>query len=251
MRSAGSGAGGEPDLDELRRRIYRPDATDEDRDRYRMRMAGEPAAVLPPPARGTAPSAGPGLPSRPRTRRGLLLAGALTVLGLVGVGIGALPRAPAEPPSRSPGPVPVDAEARSELVQNLAAGNAAGIAAYLVVHPPPQAIRGTTRLFTVERHGTGPGSFSIAGTPAETRSGRATVLLVVGVPARASWTAYRVRPRRDDRDALQAIERRSGDLQAGALTSTTFRYRLGGRPVRLEVHVPDAVQWGAAVVFSD
>jgi hypothetical protein len=84
-----------------------------------------------------------------------------------------------------------------------------------------------------------------------TSSGHATVFLVLAAPAHATWTAYRVRPQDDDPSPLQAAERRAGDLQPGVLTSTTFGYLAGGRPVRVEVDVPKGVRWGAAVVFSD
>jgi hypothetical protein len=162
-----------------------------------------------------------------------------------------VPREPDVPTAPAPQAIAVDGPQRSEFVQNLAGGGAAGIAAYLVTHRSPEPLRTATRFYTIERHGTGPVAFSLSGVPAETQAGRATVFLVLQVDGRATWTAYRVRAQVDDPSPLQAVERRTGEQQAGVLTSTTFSYRSGGRPVRLEIDAPKGVRWGAAVVFSD
>jgi hypothetical protein len=136
-------------------------------------------------------------------------------------------------------------------VQNLADGGTAGIAAYLVTHPSPRQLRSAGRFFTIERNGTGPGSISLNGVPPEADEGRATVFLVLQVEGRGDWTAYRVREQTDDPSPLQPVARRAGILRSGVLTDATFRYGRGGRPVRLDLDVPDGVRWGAAVVFSD
>jgi hypothetical protein len=257
MASSGGGADLGSELDELRRRIYRPDATDADRARYRE-LLGQARH----PGRSTHaepdPDPDPGRPAvavstdPPRRRGGgLVLAGALALLAATGVGIILLPRGEPALPGPSPRAIAADGPTRSEFVENLAAGGTAGIAAYLVTHPSPSELRGASRFFTIERSGTGPHSFSLNGTPADAESGRATVLLVVQVQGRAAWTAYRVREQSDDPSPLQAIARRSGDQRSGVLSSATFRYPGGGRPVRLDVDVPAGVRWGAAVVFSD
>jgi hypothetical protein len=257
MVSSGGGADLDSELDELRRRIYRADATEDDRARYRdlvQRAEATGRGATDADARPGSTDdhrAVPAAATGPRRRRGLLLAGAFALVALAGISVSLLPRGAAEPPSPSPQAIAVDGPTRSEFVQNLAGGGAAGIAAYLVTHRSPPELRNASRFYTIERDGTGPRSFSLNGTPAETASGRATVFLVVEVQGRAAWTAYRVREQTDDPSPLQVVARRSGDQRSGVLSSATFRYASGGRPVRLDVDVPAGVRWGAAVVFSD
>jgi hypothetical protein len=242
------------DLDELRRRIYREDATDEDRARYRALTQRMPQAS---PLRG--PGADRAAHPEPANdhavlRRGprrVLLAGAFALVALAGIGLGILPRGAPEPPSPSPQAVTFDGPTRSEFVQNLAGGGAAGIAAYLVTHRPPAPLLTANRYFTIEREGTGPRTISLNSTPPETLAGRATVFLVLEVEGHAGWSASRIREQTDDPSPLQVIARRSGDQQSGVMTSATFRYPAGGRPVRLDIDAPAGVRWGAAVVFTD
>ena len=44
---------------------------------------------------------------------------------------------------------------------------------------------------------------------------------------------------------------RGGEQAAGVLTTTTYRYASGDRPVRMSVDVDQGVRWGVAVVFTD
>ena len=243
------------ELAELRRRIFRSGATDADRERYSHLTERQHPA--PGPERGGAVrgtlTADPQAGGRrtPMRRRGVLLAGALAAVALVGLGLGLVPRGAQLPPAPSPVPVTFDGPTRSEFVQNLEGGGAAGIAAYLVTHRPPLPLRGASRSFLIERSGTGPQGISLNGTPPETVAGRATVFLVLEVAAHAGWTASRIRAQSDDPSPLQAVARRSGDQQSGVMSSATFRYPAGGRPVRLDIDVPAGVRWGAAVEFTD
>jgi hypothetical protein len=236
-------------VDELRRRIYRQDATDEDRARYRA-LAGDERSTLLRAATATAEPAPSTAPSG-RAHGVLLLAGLLALVALGAVTVGLLPHRSVAPPAPPPETIAVDGPTRSDFLQNLAGGGAAGIAAYLVTHPSPPQLRSATRFFTVERNGTGPGSISLNGVPPEADEGRATVFLVLQVEGRGAWTAYRVREQSDDPSPLQVVARRAGIQRAGVPTDATFRYGPGGRPVRLDLDVPEGVRWGAAVVFSD
>ena len=184
----------------------------------------------------------------------LLLAGAVLVVVAVAASIAVLlPHSPAllsadQPPAATIG---VDGETRSEFVQNLAGGGAAGIAAYLVTHPSPPNLRGGTRYFTIERHGTGPQLIALDPAPPEAAKGRATVFLITEWAGEAGWTAYRYRFGGDGLATLEPESGRAGSQQGGVPTTATFSYRSGDRPVRLRIDVPDGVRWGAAVVFSD
>lgn len=242
------------DAEALRKRLYAPDASGEDIERYRTA-----AIEVQPPAAPRAPAVDdaepePSAPVPRRRRRLLVVAAVATVLVvLAGVGVAAVRIAQAQQPTdlRAATEIATNGTDREAFGENLALGNTAGIAAYLVTNPSPPSMRGGTRYFTIERDGTGAGAVDLSPVPADTVSGRATVLLVLGGDAVASWTAFRrsVDSAGEQQYVRQAV--RGGPQRAGVLTATTFRYRSGDRPVRLVLDVPDGVRWGVAVVFSD
>jgi hypothetical protein len=241
-----------PSAEELRRRLYGGDATDEDRARYRAVLEATKPRELPETAALPAPAMLPARAAAAVRPRRLLLpisAGIAAVAVAAGIGLAVLTRAPAVPPGRPPSAVAVDGETRSEFVQNLAGGGAAGIAAYLVTHRSPAALRGATRFYTIERNGVGPEAVVLSPVPPETSEGRATVFLVVEWPGTAGWSAYGWRS--TDGGPLQPEARRAGHQEGGVPTSATFAYRPGRPPVQLNIDVPAGVRWGAAVVFSD
>ncbi|MDH2444569.1 hypothetical protein QDR37_11490 [Amnibacterium sp. CER49] len=250
-----------PDLEALRRACYAPGATDHDRERYRAALAArEPAA---PSSGGAAP---PALRQRPRQRRrpALLLALAVAA-GACTAALAAPHAAPqvASTPSASgstfastflraprtaaPAPRPsIGHDARTVFLANLGRGRAAGISGFLAANPTAALLHADLSTI-VELHGTGAATRTIDSDASWVVPGHATVLFVLGSPARAGWAAYR---RYTSGGGSSAIAGRVGTRAAGALTVTTFDYGAGARPVRLTVEAPDGVAWGAAVLLT-
>jgi hypothetical protein len=240
----------EADPEELRRRLYAPGASTDDLDRYRTLAAATPSSD-PTPRSDSARRAGGG-PALGRRVRVLVAVAVVAVLAVVGGGLAA-----ARSAARSAAEVPqatalrVDPEDRNSLQQSLAFGNYAGIAAYLVTHRSPPGLEGRGRYETVERKGIGNGRVVLPPLPPETVRGRASVLLVLASDGVAGWTAFRreVDSTGEQRYVRQA--RRSGPQPAGVLTTATFRYAAGDRPVELRIEAPEGVRWGVAIVFTD
>jgi hypothetical protein len=224
-------------VDALRRRLYSPDVTAEDRERYRLATA---AAVdeqpEPAPPRTAAP--------RPAHRRRLLLIGATTVL-TAAAAAALLPHAPATSTPRPPAPVAVDPATRGLFVQNLNLTGSAGLVGYILEQSVvPLSVAHTS---IVERSGTGPRTLAlpVGGMPAR---GHAPVYLVTGRAAAAAWTASALRSAGDGRDRLLPVAVRAGRQRAGVPTVAAFP---GRPPLRLRVAVPKGVRWGAAVVLGE
>lgn len=215
------------DREELRRRLYGREASAADVQRY---ASAEPAAV-----RGDESV-------RQRPRRLPVLIGALVVV--LAVTAAALLLIPTAPPRPAPTAVGLSAEDRTDLLQNLARGGDAGIAAYLVTHPSPPGLVATPGTITDELHGTGARTVPLDLSQVPDGAGSATVLLVTAVSGHAAWTALG-----SGAEGVRAVAAREGDQAAGDLTTATFP-TAGGRPVRLRVEVADGVRWGAAVVFT-
>lgn len=236
------------DAEALRRRLYAPGASEADVDRYRV--------VEPAPVR-TAPAPPPPEPDEAAiplsTRRRLLLPlVALALVAAVSGGI-AIARATGARPTAvlAATPIPMTTEDRQDIESTLAQGNSGGIAAFLVTHRATPALRTATRLYTLEHAGVGDGTFELTPVPAEAFQGRATVLLVLEQGGEARWTALRrqVDPSGEQQDVAQRT--RGGEQAAGVLTTDTFRYASGDRPVELRVQAAPGARWGVAVVFSD
>lgn len=247
------------DAEELRRRLYAPGASDADRDRYEAVGAAakaapvEPAPVEPAQVAPVEPAAAPPPPAAPVRRRrvGALIAGAAVIVALLVGGITAARVAvDGRPSGPAPTPVAMSDEDRRSVQENLTLGNYAGIAAFLVTHRV-LALGNPTRVETVEKMGVGNGTVRLSPVPAETVRGRATVLFVTAGSAQAGWTTLRreVDPSGEEQFLTQV--QRSGFQQGGQITTHSFRYTSGDRPVELRVTVPDGVRWGAAVVFTD
>jgi hypothetical protein len=242
------------DPEELRRRLYAPGASDADRDRYEaVGAVAKAAPVEPVQAEPVQPVPAPPPPAAPVRRRrvGALIAGAAVVVALLVGGITAARLAadgrPSGPP---PTPVAMSDEDRRSVQENLTLGNFAGIAAFLVTHRV-LSLGNPSRVETVEKMGVGNGVVRLSPVPPETVHGRATVLFVTAGSAQAGWTTLRreVDPAGEEQFVRQV--QRSGFQQGGQITTHTYRYTSGDRPVELRVSVPDGVRWGAAVVFTD
>ena len=211
---------------------------DEDREALRRRYGPEGDVGLRPDE----PAAAPVTAARKRRRmpRNLaaLIAAVLVVAAgaavLVGVRTGSSGPAPV-----APEPVVTAASTRQEFEDALAGGGAAGIAAYLVTHRSPAALRSVRDPVTTEDHGVGAGTLRI---PPAKSAGGASVLLVLGSDASPRWTL---------RGARGVLAVRGGAQEAGVLTAATIRYTGGGAPTSLRIELPDGIAWGAAVVLSN
>lgn len=237
------------DAEALRRRLYSRGASEADLERYRQ--AGGTAE--PGGGRVEPTSAAPRAPRVPARRRGLRAAVvAVVAVAVLGGGI-AVSRltAGSRPAAPTPTPIAMSERDRSGLRQNLALGDYAGIAAFLVTHRAPESLQTATRADTVERTGVGDGTVSLSPVSAQAVSGRVTVLVVLAESANADWTTLRrsMDPSGEQRYVRQV--QRAGPQEAGVLTTHTYRYSSGDRPIELRVSAPDGVRWGAAAVFTD
>ena len=215
------------DREALRRRLYGRDASAAVVQRY---ATAQPSAVR---------RSGP---ARRRPRRVPLLAAAVVLA--VGT-VAALLLIPTAPPLPAPTAVGLSAEDRTDLLQNLARGGDAGIAAYLVTHPSPPGLVTTPGTITDELHGTGAQTVPLDLAQVPTGAGSTTVLLTTSVSTHVSWTALG-----SGAASVRVVAAREGDQAAGDLTTATFATADGRRPLRLRVEVADGVRWGAAVVFT-
>lgn len=227
------------DAEELRRRLYAPGASADDVDRFRE-VAPAAVAVLDDP-----------LPRPPRRRLVPLLAVlGLAVLVVAGIAVARITTT-SEAAVPAPTPVRMSADDRQEIEDNLAAGNGAGIAAFLVTHRSPPALLDVHRAFTFEASGTGDGVAVVSPVGAQTVEGRATVLLALARSGEGGWTVFRRQVGPGGEEQLIRQRQRAGEQEAGALTTDTFRYASGDRPVEIHVTAPAGVRWGVAVVLSD
>jgi hypothetical protein len=237
-----------PGLDDLRRRLYGPNASAEDVARYEA-AAGDPAADPEPPAR------------RPPGRRWIPVAGGvLAVAGVLAVGVGACRPTPSPAPTASPAPtsgvivaqLPAAAPVRTAFEEALAAGGDSGLLQYLYGHPDllPPAIRTVGRADSTEYSGEGTTTLSLSPSALAERGGRATVILVLARSGRYEWRSIRVAGTGDGFPSGVAVTSAGGEAQAGAPVAGTFTYGRGA-PSRLTVAVADRTRWGAVVVFTD
>ncbi|MBW4040869.1 MAG: hypothetical protein HIU86_01905 [Acidobacteria bacterium] len=230
------------DAEDLRRRLYAPGASIADVERYRDLESPPPPGLVEPPS--------PPPPARPWRLLSLVAVAVVVLLVAVGIGVARATTA-AQDAIPAPTPVRMSADDRQEIETNLADGNGAGIAAFLVTHRAPPALVGVRRAFTVERTGTGDGVAQIAPVTAETFRGHATVLIALEQSGEMEWTLYRRRIDPSGSQQLVLQRQRRGLQDAGALTTDTFRYASGDRPVEVHVQAPAGVRWGIAVVLSE
>jgi hypothetical protein len=229
-----------PNLDDLRRRIYAPDATAEDGERYRAALAaaeGGPVSDLPVAGPRRSPKA-PGIRLVAATLA-VLVAAALAAL---------LPRVAAGPTVPAFSPITIDATARAQLLRNLAEGGPPGLTTYLLTH---RTFRSTAlRQNPMEHWGIGPGAVSLTLSQPSTEPGTVAVVLVCDHAGAASWTAFSLRPEPGSDDPQGPLADRTGRLDAGVPAAATFSYPAGHPPLRLWIEVPKGVRWGAEVLFT-
>jgi len=234
------------DAEALRRRLYAPGASEADVERFLAAEAVLVAGPEPsPPLEEALPAGAPR--RRPLVVAVLVLVALLAVLAFAAAR-GAAGARDAEVP---PTPLRMTEADRQDIANAFAGGSSAGIAAFLVTHRAPPALRTATRFFTEEHVGIGTATVDLEPAPAEAFSGRATVMLVLEQPGRVAWSAFRRQVDAAGEQRLVLQRQRGGDLDGEQLTSDTFRYASGDRPVQVRIQAPPGARWGFAVVYSD
>jgi len=234
----------------LRRRLYRPGASDEDVAAYSRGRSASPEPE--PGAPGTEP---PTRPSRARRRAGA---------ALVAVAAAALAAAAVLPRPASDGPAPTASAStpaavetvvrtgtadRNGFVRALTAAGRAGVSGWLDRNARrlPGVLGRATRSDTLEFAGSGSRTLRLDPPSIGQDGGHVTVLVVTAVDARLTWTLVDASPGAGG-DAVAGS--RSALQRAGALTSASVDWAPGRRPGTLLVVAPDGVRWGVAAVFS-
>lgn len=242
------------ELEALRRRLYRPDATDADRARYRELVH---AATPDPESERTAAEDAPEPPAG-RRRRPLVVGAAVTVVvALLVVGITVSAR-PASSPVPSPtGPAfgrtgfAVPPEARAAFVRALRAGRPAGLLDYVFDHPEalPAQLRAVGRADSVESNGTGHGEVVLEPSAEADRGGRLTVAVTVDAPVDVSWTCIRTHAA-TTQAYFEVLDAEHLTAEPGLPAVRTFTYG-GEAPTIVAVQVPTGVHWDVVAVFTD
>jgi len=252
------------DLDALRRRLYAPDVTADEVERYRA-LAGDQAADGEPLPDARAPQ-DDGQPARPAGRRPALLAGLATVVvvALAGIGVAATSRphpGPTPSPSETRSPLPIrssfddsvvalPAPVRASFVAALKAGRSAGVLRYFYDHPDqlPAQLRTPGRADSYERFGVNTAIVFLSPSPAAQKGGRLTVAVTLDVAA-----AVQLRAIRADSGMQSFIERLDDGAVRGIPGLPMVRTVVydGEAPTVLELTVPKGVHWDVVAVFTD
>lgn len=238
------------DLDALRAALYRPGATEEDRDRYETAAARAEAAVpLAPPAPDPAEShsAEPPPPSprpRRRPRRSFVVAGVAAAVVVIAAGtvtaVLATRPAPRPPyPVVASTPIPlIGDEGEQEVsradLRTLFDDSKPFLGLYLAQHPTALSASLRTDSIAVDGHGTGPTTVSLAGiaTPGQA-TGLMTVLLTCDRSAAYSWVL--TGPKHTRTGA-------SGADCSGAIVTATFVPKPNRVPTTIRITVPEHVR---------
>jgi hypothetical protein len=246
-----TGSSEPPGLDELRRRLYGPDASAEDVARYEA-AAGDAAGTE---AEGVSES-----PARrvPQGRWIAVSGGVLAVVGALAVGVVAGRPSAAPTPSAAPASgvivaqLPAPAPARTTFEEALVAGGNSGLLDYVYRHPEllPPAILTVGRADSTEYSGEGTTTLSLSPSALAERGGRVTVILVLARSGKYEWRSIRVAGTSAGFASGSAVTSAGGEAQAGAPVAGTFSYGRGA-PSRLTVVVADGTRWGAVVDFTD
>lgn len=248
------------DLDALRRRLYAPDVTVEEIERYRALTTernDRPAGDGPESER---PDLGAQEPARRRRR--IVLAGlaTLAVVGLAGIGVAATSRphpAPVPPATSVPLPssfddssVAVPASVRAAFVKQLRAGRSAGVLRYFYDHPDelPAQLRTPGRADSYERFGMSTAYVFLFPSPAAQKGGRLTVAVTLD-----SAVPVQLRALRADSGMQSFIERLDDGAVRGIPGLPMVRTVVydGEAPTVLELTVPKGVRWDVVAVFTD
>ncbi len=239
------------EVDALRRRLYAPDASREDLERYHAVEQAEtdPAAVTP-------------VAGEIRRGRAVGVAAVLVLLGVAVVGLELGARAPSAPPSLAPGPTaepPTQAVAdyealaippavRSAFVDEVRHGHPIGLQQYFTDHPTqqPRQVLSGLRESSVERAGTGSAVLDIPTAAAATDGGELTLVLTVDRATTARWSLI-ARGNRDDGEwvPLDDVQGRPGSPSVASLPYTPLR------PTSVAITLPAGVHWDLMTIFTD
>ena len=241
------------EVDALRRRLYAPDATAADLERYRAVEQVDAAPGTTEPAAGTS-----------HVRRGPVLsaAGVLVVLGVAAVGLALGTSAPTATPTLAPAPsaapptqVVADYEAlaippavRTAFVEEVRRGRPIGLQQYFTDHPAqqPRQVLSGLRENSVEQAGTGSAVLDIPTAGAAGDGGQLTLVLTVDRPTTAQWSLVAPGNRDDgDRIALDDVQGLPGQPAVASLPYTPLR------PTSLAITVPAGVHWDLMTIFTD
>lgn len=231
--------------DDLRRRLYTPDVTADDVERY--------AALVKDP--GPAPES----PPPPRSPVRLLVGIGAAVAVVAGtVVLAALPH-----PDPQPSPRPISsatapagdfvlafpASVQTAFVTHLRSGRSAGLLPWFRAHPGyvPQQVRTAARAAFEEHFGAGPGMFGITPSASAQHGGRLVVAVTVD---RATTVDLQVV--RADSGMQSFIERLDGGAPAtpGQPIVRTVVYD-GEAPTIVEVTLPKGVHWDVVTALTD
>lgn len=222
--AAAPGSAPEADLDELRRRLYRPGAGDEDVRRYE---------AVRPSAGTSAPEAEPAAPARSPVRARVVGA-LLVVVAVAAFALAAGPRPVATTPAPS-------TTARAEL-RDIGRGTAVDVRRGSQSSPEAVVTQldGTPMLGRrVDGRGT---AIVVLGPAADAERGRAVVAVSTGGGAAVTWRALLDVVRRDwTTDATVVAEGRASS-PGRAVRPDAFSWT-GGPPTRIAVIAPAGVRW--------
>jgi len=251
MRLDGERTASTREVDALRRRLYAPDASPEDLERYR---AVEQTAT-------DTTEVAPGLAAGGRGRI-LPVAGVLVALGVAAVGLALGTRTPTVTPSLAPAPtaalplqVVAEYEAlsippavRSAFVDEVRRGHPIGLQQYFTDHPasqPRQVVNGL-RENSVERAGSGSAVLDIPTAGAASDGGQLTIVLTVDRATTAQWSLV-AQGNRDDGEwvPLDDVQGQPGLPAVASLPYTPLR------PTRVAITVPAGVHWDLMTIFTD
>ncbi|MGT2427139.1 hypothetical protein [Amnibacterium kyonggiense] len=220
------------DLDALRRRIYRPDATEADRRAYGALLARLDEAAMTEAPPGPVPDPVPGPAGRPARRVVIAAAGVAVVVLLVGAVLTA--REAARPPTTAPSAVSMWAGA--------AAPTPASIPASVSLD------RGGVRIAAQRTLGGGSAILPLRLDTAPTDGGRLLVRLTSSDPSPIGWLAERPRPGSHDAGAVQVVATDPPALRQGRAGPTIARWS-GPPPTQLVVRAPEGTGWSITVAF--
>ena len=250
-------------LDVLRRRVYEPDASDADRERYRLALEAAAAPAEPPAAAevaesgeaagGSAPGSAPEPPSAARIRRrSRLVIGGIVLAIAVTVAIATHPWSPPVPSGPQSRPLAIPSAARHGFIAGLDRGGSADFGRYIYDHPDARPAEVTTLNWAESEEHVGTGTATVALDPSAlaNHGGHLTVVVILARDAVSAWTALGSRPDPHYSEPPGIPVTVHGRQTAGVPGTATLPYaRLA--PTVLSVEVPAGVRWDAFVVFSN